>query len=334
MAYSSLSNVVEEIRAKTDAIMSDEPEEIRAFRTGSLDNKAGSFGQYFGTWDIAAGMMRDYSMYTYYPLVQLVENESIALDQFISHSSTPSTILTATIFATAAFPEMGHLAFALRDGCPRAALASEAVEAVRAFCMYTNKLAAWSFHYFPWGLGKHFSYAQPRGAGAFDRRSVLAASASRTAGRSAYLGAARRDRGCPSRGEREPGALPGYRERASRSRSCRTMPWSLANRCTRGRLSSPPLLSAFASASATRRRAVSASRSRPARSSSSNTGRRPRICAQPVLGEIIPEHAAGWMRSAEGSWESTFETKELIWMTVEARRRHRRRHRGGRRPDL
>src|ERR1700758_1681466 len=81
MNYASLSELTEALNARTAALMTKEPEEIHRFRSGTLENKAGSYGQYFGTWDIAHGMVRDYSMYTMYPMLQLAENSKLDHEQ-------------------------------------------------------------------------------------------------------------------------------------------------------------------------------------------------------------------------------------------------------------
>ena len=157
MNYSNINDLTKELLAATQELMVEEPAAIRDFRTGNLENHAGSYGQYFGTWDIAAGMIRDYSMYTWYPMVQLVEDESIGLDQFrkIVKAFDPPY---SNYLRFSGFPEMGRRAVALADLLAKTNSRQDAIAAVRAFCAYTNKLAAWSYHYFPWGLGEQFRY--------------------------------------------------------------------------------------------------------------------------------------------------------------------------------
>lgn len=157
MAYKTLAEVVARIREATAAIMDNEPTEIKNLRTGNLDNQAGSYGQYFGTWEIAAGMLRDYSMYTLYPLVKVIENENVGLKEFKFILDTIDQPYS-NYLRYSGFPLMGELAAALREHLLSATDRAEAIDAVRAMTAYTNKLAAWSFHYFPWGLGKHFTY--------------------------------------------------------------------------------------------------------------------------------------------------------------------------------
>lgn len=314
MTYASLSHVVAAIREKTAAITDREPDEIRAFRTGTLDNKAGSYGQYFGTWDIAAGMMRDYSMYTWYPLVQIVENEKIPLEhfQFVLDSFDHPY---SNYLRYSGFPEMGHLAFALRQWLPKAGSRAEAIAAVRAFCMYTNKLAAWSFHYFPWGLGKQFTYANPeepapsiadisRRVHIKDGRKIRLTWEPIGVTVDAYLATSENPELCadvidalPFRIVQDHAVVTGESIYA----------WT-------------PLIST--APIRVRERICDAPKGRIRFSQSTGQkfivqyGPTTEDLAQPVLGEVVPEHADRLDEVGRKVWESTFETKELIWLTV------------------
>ncbi|KRR11398.1 hypothetical protein [Bradyrhizobium valentinum] len=158
MAFESLRQVVRAVIEETNIIRTVEPEEVYKMRTGSMDNKAGTNGQYFTTWDFANGMIRDMSMHTWYHFVELAENENVPLDQLyyiINLFDHPYS----NYLRYSGFPRLGSLALALRQHLPSATSRKEAVDAVRAFCAYTNLLSAWCFHYFPWGLGtQEFSY--------------------------------------------------------------------------------------------------------------------------------------------------------------------------------
>ncbi|KAL3512628.1 hypothetical protein ACH5RR_025345 [Cinchona calisaya] len=155
--FTSLIDVVRSMLQETEAIRDKEPEEIRALRTGTLCNRAGTNSQYFTTWDFVNGMIRDQSMYTWYHFVELAEDNNFSLDNIckvVNLFDHPySNFLRYT-----GFPKLGRLAAALRKHLPSASTRQQAVEAVRNFCAYTNLLAAWSFHYFPWNLGEQFRY--------------------------------------------------------------------------------------------------------------------------------------------------------------------------------
>lgn len=155
--YSSLQELTHDLNHITNAITKCEPEEIRLIRMGQMRLKAGSYGQYFGLWDVAHGMLRDYSALTLYQIVRIAEDENVNID-------TVSTVLDAldTTYSNylrySGFPQLGELAETLRCLVKRSNSRSEIVKAIRAYTSYTNRLYAWAFHYFPWGIGEQFKY--------------------------------------------------------------------------------------------------------------------------------------------------------------------------------
>lgn len=160
MSYSSLGEVIAAVQEETRLIRTQEPTEVFEMRTGALQNQAGTGGQYFTTWDFANGMIRDHSMYTWYHLVGMAEDERYSLEQLcdvINRFDHPYS----NYLRYSGFPKLGELAMAVRKHLPSATSRQEAIDAVRAFCAYANQLSAWSFHYFPWDLGKHFQYQNP-----------------------------------------------------------------------------------------------------------------------------------------------------------------------------
>ncbi|MGI4815296.1 MAG: hypothetical protein ACRYG5_14520 [Janthinobacterium lividum] len=157
--YSSLGEWTDEVRTLTESIMTVEPHEVALLRRGEMENMAGSYGQYFGTWDIAHGMLRDYSMYTLYPFVGLAEDPQMEI-QHISKVLNALDPAYSNYLRYSGFPEMGRLAVALRALVAKSASRADVVDALRAFTAYAGRLQAWSFHYFPWGLGEHFRYSE------------------------------------------------------------------------------------------------------------------------------------------------------------------------------
>jgi hypothetical protein len=172
--FTSLSHLAEAINAATTDMLIREPAEIKAMRTGNI--KIGTNGQYFSTWDIANGLLRDLAMSTWYSLLQTLEDQDFTLQQACtlmgrldSHHSN--------YLRYSGFPQLGGFAAALLQLLPRAAIRDEAVEAVRAYVGYLNRMSAWAFHTFPWGLGKHFTYQpsealMPAAVGYFSRISA------------------------------------------------------------------------------------------------------------------------------------------------------------------
>src|SRR5882762_8324255 len=109
----TLDSLIVEINSLTERMMHEEPQEIFDLRHGEMDNKAGSYGQYFGTWDIAHGMLRDYSMYTMYPLVALAEDPEMKVDQ-VGRALSALDPAYSNYLRYSGFPTMGSLANELR----------------------------------------------------------------------------------------------------------------------------------------------------------------------------------------------------------------------------
>lgn len=314
----NLSEFIAEVESLTAGMMTVEPKEIADLRLGEMDIPAGSYGQYFGTWDIAHGMLRDYSMYTMYPLVVLAEDPDLstkslskvvdALDQSYSNYLRYS-----------GFPKMGALAMELRAHLKDKPSKADVVAALRAFTDYTNRLQAWSFHYFPWGLGQYFKYPEER---------LLSAPAPVS----------------------DIGATRAYIKTGQRIR----ISWEPLNIMVNATLASnenPELCADLVGAlpfTSIQDHAVVTGESMYAWSPFVSTAPihlRERICdapigrlrfsqstgqkfivqygpttedlSQPVLGEIDEADAAKLEEVGKAVWKSTFETKELIWMTVE-----------------
>jgi len=164
MTGDAVARFLEEIGVETDRIASREPEEVYRLRTGTLENRAGSYGQYFGTWDIAHGMLRDFAFYSVYPILRLARREpasplAMLCDEFFE----PYT----NYLGYSGFPMLERLGLSLREVL-RVANAASADKCLSAYVIYVNRLYSWAYHYFPWELGENFRYPGlpgPDGAG-------------------------------------------------------------------------------------------------------------------------------------------------------------------------
>ena len=70
-----------DIKAATAAMETEEPKELRDIRLGDVGNEAGSYGQFWTSLDFSNGMIRDFSMYTMYPILKLAYDDSYDLEQ-------------------------------------------------------------------------------------------------------------------------------------------------------------------------------------------------------------------------------------------------------------
>ena len=314
MNYASLSELTEALNARTAALMTKEPEEIHRFRSGTLENKAGSYGQYFGTWDIAHGMVRDYSMYTMYPMLQLAENPKLDHEQLRAVFEA-FDLPYSNYLRYSGFPDMGELAAAFRQLIAPPVPRQELVTAMRAYVAYTNRLAAWSFHYFPWGLGRHFRYAEPE---------VAPPDISDPARR------VRIQDGQPIRLSWEPLGISVRATLATRENPelcgdlLRALPFTIlqdhAVVTGESMYAWTPLVSTAPIRVRERICDAPVGRLRFSQSTGQKLivqyGPTTEDLAQPVLGEIVSADADKLPEVGRRVWSSTYETKELIWLTV------------------
>lgn len=150
---SALPEVARVFLAEARRVQEQEPEDLRNIRLGLVED-TGSYGQYFTAWDYANGMVRDYIMYTIYPLLKLADKLSpadlaVALDEFdVPYSS---------YLGYSGLVTMDKFAGMMRDAVRQSGDREEIKTILRAFLMYGNRLCAWSFHYFPWHIGLFYN---------------------------------------------------------------------------------------------------------------------------------------------------------------------------------
>jgi hypothetical protein len=146
--------VLRGLRELTERLYTEEPVEIRRLRTGALEHRAGSYGQYFTTWDLANGILRDYSM-NLYQWLRVAADESLSVDQVMKVLRTVDPIYS-TYLGYNGFETLAHSAHQLlHSGIDdRRTLVRELSELTG----YVNRLTAWSHHCFPWHLGEQYRY--------------------------------------------------------------------------------------------------------------------------------------------------------------------------------
>lgn len=148
------TDIQDELNSLTRAITVDEPIEIAALRSGQLPNRPGTRGQYFTTWDFANGILRDYSM-NLYQILRLATNDDLGVDSVVTVFRTLDPIYSEYL-GYSGFTALVGYARAIRD-C-RITDRAELIALLTAFTGYVNRLTAWSHHYFPWHFGDHYQY--------------------------------------------------------------------------------------------------------------------------------------------------------------------------------
>jgi len=141
-----------DIEAATDVIQKKEPGDIYKIRTGQVSNEAGSYGQYWAAIDFANGMIRDFSMYTMYPLLRLSYLPSYDLQQ-LREAYMVFHIPYTEYLGYSGMYELREFCRRFRQCFAEFESKEEFISIYHSFLLYTNKLAAWSYHFFPWEIG-------------------------------------------------------------------------------------------------------------------------------------------------------------------------------------
>lgn len=143
------------IEKETERIWLTEPDEMKIQRMGLLKNKAGSYGQYFGTWDFANGMMRDLSMYTMYPMLRLMTGGKFSLEQMKEMYKTIVPVYTEYL-RYSGYPTLSAFCREFRQCMDEIETEADFIALYKSMLMYCNKLAAWVYHYAPWEMAVSF----------------------------------------------------------------------------------------------------------------------------------------------------------------------------------
>ncbi|MEJ2857702.1 MULTISPECIES: hypothetical protein [unclassified Saccharothrix] len=148
-----------ELRELISKYVSEEPPEIQQMRTGTLPDLPGSYDQYFTAWDFANSIVRDYAM-NLYQLLRMAHDESLPVANVLTVFRTLDPIYS-TFLGYNGFPTLAE--YATKIGEPTEDR-RELVDRLSTFVEYANRLTAWSHHYFPWHVGAHYRYAESEAA--------------------------------------------------------------------------------------------------------------------------------------------------------------------------
>jgi len=138
----------DKIEKETERIWLKEPEDLKALRMGALKTRfAGD--QYWTVLDFANGMIRDLSMYTMFPILRSVSDPCFTLEQ-------------AKVLVKWVHPQitdyLRYSNFITLDEFDREFIRvldtfetkEDFIEFYKVYVKYTNKLAAWTYHYMTW----------------------------------------------------------------------------------------------------------------------------------------------------------------------------------------
>lgn len=147
---------LDEVAAATARVSREEPDEHRKLRTGQLEDRPGGKGSYFTTLDIAHGMLRDFTMYIVYPMLVLHrQRQDVEASRAMADEMFPTVL---NYLGYSGFGEMKVLGHSFLKLAPELDDAQFG-QALAAFLRYTNLLYGWAYHWFPWNIGDSMRYA-------------------------------------------------------------------------------------------------------------------------------------------------------------------------------
>jgi hypothetical protein len=151
----------QELRALTRHLVANEPPEIYALRNGEVPGQPGTDGQYFTTWDFANSILRDYTM-VLYKHVRLAADERLSVADVLTVMQTYDPTFTEFL-GYCGFHVLASHTERVREGpaTDRVTLLAQLSELAE----YAHRLAGWSHHYFPWNVGEQYRYAVARPVG-------------------------------------------------------------------------------------------------------------------------------------------------------------------------
>ncbi|MEA4848875.1 MAG: hypothetical protein VB106_16710 [Clostridiaceae bacterium] len=131
---------------------------LKRIRTGG-NKSSGAGGQYFSSWDTAAGMLRDYSQ-SMYQYTQITRSGQLDAEQlkFLYKMQIP---LYIGVMNNNGLDEHERLAAEVSVLLQEPDTSLADIQTVTdALCMYTQSLESWMWFHFPWGLGAAFRFPE------------------------------------------------------------------------------------------------------------------------------------------------------------------------------
>ncbi len=150
---SKLDELCADLRAETDRIWLDEPDEIRAMRLGAFESDAGSYGQYFSNLVFVNGDMRALSTWiTPAVVLRAVADERYSLDQ-CKDLFAWTNLVNVDFLAYCGFVQFGTFVHRIVGAYDEIHTKEELSRVLSEWYAYANRMYLWVHHTFPWGLG-------------------------------------------------------------------------------------------------------------------------------------------------------------------------------------
>ena len=149
----------QEIADYTEEIWLEEPEELTKLHQGKLENRAGSYGQYFSTIDHANGMARDFANHMYKILISFMDPAfTLEACKVLVSNVHPGYIDYMRYSNYLHWGQYDREFISLLDTFETK---EDFIEFYKTYLKFVNKMTAWSYHFFPHEVGAFFRYERP-----------------------------------------------------------------------------------------------------------------------------------------------------------------------------
>ena len=145
-----------EIEEFTQTYWLIEPPELTPIHQGKLENRAGTYGQYFSTVDNALGMVRDFQNFMYKLLISFM-NPAFNLEQCkVIIRNCHSGYIDYLRYSN--YLTWGRVDVEFQNLLDTFETKEDLIDFYKTYLMFVNNLSAWTYHYFPHEIGAFFMY--------------------------------------------------------------------------------------------------------------------------------------------------------------------------------
>ena len=148
----SFDEAISKINRATEQIWDEEPADFHRIRSGFSVHGAGSYGQYFSTFDYIAQEVRWITEQAIPFVIQLTRDQEFNLEQvrIVANRFIGNSLSFLHWMGLDEYPELGLLTLSVMKNVNNQ---SDLQTLFIALNRYLHRLQGWSAYYFPWGIG-------------------------------------------------------------------------------------------------------------------------------------------------------------------------------------
>lgn len=151
----SLSEVRLEIRAETERIWLEEPEDVKAVRRGFFPSGAGVYDQYFSVLIMMGGEVRNLAIHTFSSLVTFAASGRFDLEH-LKYMTREMLRVTVGVIGYFGLRKFGAILNAFLEHLDEVMSVAQMKELLEELFTLSNRYQMWLHQTFPWHLSVFF----------------------------------------------------------------------------------------------------------------------------------------------------------------------------------